>query len=219
MTETELLLWARGPGLTIATIVMVGGILVRLLQIFLMGRKANLAAARGSEMSGGFGTILRRFVTDAGTFKRSTFTIVSGYIFHIGLFIVIFLFVPHILLFKSTFGVSWPGIPSNVVDAVTVITIIALLAVLVHRVLNPVTKLLSDFNDYLVWFATILPLITGWMAFNRVGFSGPMLLALHILSVEFLMVLFPFTKLSHAFTIFVARWYNGAIAGYKGVQS
>ena len=46
---------------------------------------------------------------------------------------------------------------------------------------------------------TILPLITGWMAFNRVGLSGPMLIGIHILSVELLMILFPFTKLSHAF--------------------
>jgi nitrate reductase gamma subunit len=57
------------------------------------------------------------------------------------------------------------------------------------------------------------------MAFNRVGLSGPMLIGIHILSVELLMILFPFTKLSHAFTLFLARWYNGAIAGYKGVQS
>ena len=117
MTETELLLWARGPGLTIATIIMVGGTLVRLLEIFLMGRKANLAAARGSETAGGLGTVFRRSIPDAGTFKRSAFTIIAGYIFHIGLFIVIFLFVPHILLFKSTLGLSWPGIPSNMVDA------------------------------------------------------------------------------------------------------
>ena len=26
-------------------------------------------------------------------------------------------------------------------------------------------------------------------------------------------------KLSHAFTLWLARWYNGAIAGYKGIQS
>jgi nitrate reductase gamma subunit len=57
------------------------------------------------------------------------------------------------------------------------------------------------------------------MAFNRVGLSGAMLIGIHILSVELLMILFPFTKLSHAFTLFLARWYNGAIAGYKGVQS
>jgi nitrate reductase gamma subunit len=33
------------------------------------------------------------------------------------------------------------------------------------------------------------------------------------------MVVFPFTKLMHTFSLFIARYYNGAIAGYKGVQS
>lgn len=219
MNESELLLWARGPGLTIATFIMLAGIVVRFLEIFLMGRKANLAAARGSEMAGGMGTMIRRSIPDSGTFKRSGFTVVAGYVFHIGLFIVIFLFVPHIMVFEAALGLSWPGIASNIVDAVAVLTIIALLAVLVHRLTHPVLRLLSEFNDYLVWFITILPLITGYLAFHRLGLSATMLLALHILSVELLMVLLPFTKLSHAFTLWIARWYNGAIAGFKGVQS
>jgi nitrate reductase gamma subunit len=48
---------------------------------------------------------------------------------------------------------------------------------------------------------------------------APTLIAIHILSVELLMIVFPFTKLMHAFTLFLARWYNGAISGYRGVQS
>jgi nitrate reductase gamma subunit len=46
-----------------------------------------------------------------------------------------------------------------------------------------------------------------------------LLLALHILSVELLLVVFPFTKLMHTFTIFLSRWYGGAISGYRGVKS
>ncbi len=66
---------------------------------------------------------------------------------------------------------------------------------------------------------TFLPVITGYIAFHRVGLPAPSLLALHILSIELLMVLFPFSKLMHAFTFVLSRWYNGAIAGYKGVRS
>ena len=80
-------------------------------------------------------------------------------------------------------------------------------------------RFLSGFQDYLVWLVTILPMLTGYMAFHRVGLSPPMLIAIHILSVELLMVVFPFTKLMHAFTLFMSRYYNGAIAGYKGVNS
>ena len=68
-------------------------------------------------------------------------------------------------------------------------------------------------------WVTLLPMVTGYMAFHRVIDPYPLILGLHILSVELLMVLFPFTKLMHAVTVFPARWYNGAISGFRGVES
>ncbi|MCK4675936.1 MAG: hypothetical protein KAT61_08450, partial [Gammaproteobacteria bacterium] len=100
-----------------------------------------------------------------------------------------------------------------------VVTIIALLAVLVHRMRNNVLKFLTTTEDYLVWLLTILPLITGYIAFHRIGLSAPTLLAIHILSVELFLVVFPFTKLMHTFTVVLSRWYGGAISGYRGVES
>ena len=220
MSETELLLWVRGPALQIATVIFLLGVVVRLGEILMLGRQKNLAAARGSAVAGGLRTILSRTIPDRGTLQRSTFNIVAGYLFHIGFFVVLFLFAPHILVFQDVLGVSWPSIPTPIVDAVTVVTIIALLAVLVHRLQHKVMRFLSRFQDYLVWLVTILPLVTGYLAFHRVGIAPPaMLIVVHILSVELLMVIFPFTKLMHAFTLLMARYYNGAIAGYKGVNS
>jgi nitrate reductase gamma subunit len=219
MTETELLTWVRGPGFQIATIIFVLGIILRLFEILMLGRKANLAEPKGSEMSSGLRTVFSRTIPDASTFKRSAFTVTAGYIFHIGLFVVIFLFAPHILLFKDIIGFGWPALPSTVIDATAVVTIITLVIVLVHRLRDPVKRFLSTFDDYLGWFVTILPLITGYIAFHRIGMSAPSLIAIHILSVELLMVVFPFTKLMHMFTLILARWYNGAISGYRGVQS
>ena len=219
MTELELLAWAHGSGFQIASMIFVFGIIVRFFEVLMMGRKKNLAEARGSEMSGGLRTIVSRFVPDSGTFQRSTFTIVTGYIFHIGFFVTLFLFTPHNLVFKDVFGLSWPALPTALVDATAVISIIALFAILIHRLRDNVQRYLSGFQDYFVWLVTLLPLLTGYIAFHRMGLPAPSLLAIHILSVELLMVVFPFTKLMHAFTLFLARWYNGAVAGYKGVQS
>ena len=219
MTEIEFLNWARGPGLQIATIIFVGGVVIRIMEIVLLGRKPNLAEAKGSEMASGLRTIASRSIPTSDTFKRSSFVVVSGYIFHVGLFVTIFLFAPHILLIKDVIGISWPSIPTPIVDAVTVISIITLLAIIVHRFIHPVQKYLTKAEDVLVWFVTIAPLVTGYIAFHRIGMSGPMLLAIHILSVELLMVVFPFTKLMHTFTLFFARWYTGAISGYRGVKS
>lgn len=219
MTEIELLTWARGPGFQIASIIFVAGILLRLVEILMLGRKADLAEAKGSALSSGLRTIITRTVPDASTYKRSVFTITAGYIFHIGLFITIFLYAPHILLFKDVLGFGWPALPSTIIDAVAVITIITLVAVLVHRLKDQVKRFLSTFDDYLGWFVTILPLVTGYIAFHRVGMPAPTLIAIHLLSVELLMIVFPFTKLMHAFTLILARYYNGAISGYRGVQS
>jgi nitrate reductase gamma subunit len=122
-------------------------------------------------------------------------------------------------MFKEVSGLSWPALPTPIVDAVTIVTIIALFLVLAHRLRNTVLRFLTNYEDILVWLVTILPLITGYIAFHRMGITAPTLLAIHILSVELLLIVFPFTKLMHAFTTFIARWYNGAISGYRGVQS
>jgi nitrate reductase gamma subunit len=219
MTETEFLLWVRGPAFQIATAIFVLGIIVRILEIVILGRKTDLAEARGSALAGGLRTVITRTWPDSGTFKRSAVTLVAGYVFHIGLFVTILLFAPHILVIDEVFGISWPALPTPVVDATAVITIIALVVVLLHRIKDPVLRFLSRFQDYFVWFLTILPVVTGYVAFHRIGLTPTTLIAIHILSVELLMVAFPFTKLAHAFTLFMARWYNGAIAGYRGVNS
>lgn len=219
MSEIEFLNWVRGTGFQIAVIIFIAGVIIRIAEILLLGRKTNLAEAKGSEWKSGLRTIVTRSVPDKSTFKRSTFTIVSGYIFHIGLFITIFFFAPHILMFKEVSGFSWPSLPTPIIDVATVLTTIALLAVLLHRYSHSVLRYLTKTEDIIVWTVTILPLITGYIAFHRIGTTAPTLLALHILSVELLLVIFPFTKLMHAFTLFFARWYNGAISGYRGVES
>jgi len=220
MSEAEFLQWVRGPAFEVASAVFVLGVLVRLLEIVVLGRKPDLAEARGSAVIGGLRTILTRSVKH--NFRLSTFnlyTMVAGYIFHIGFFVTLLLYAPHILVIDSVFGVKWPSLPTPVVDAVTIVTIASLVAILVHRLRHPVLRFLSRFQDYFVWVVTVLPLLTGYIAFHRIGLSPPLLIAIHILSVELLMVVFPFTKLIHAFTLFMARYYNGAIAGRRGVES
>ncbi len=215
----DFLLWVRGPAFDIAVTVFVIGVLVRLLEILLLGRRPYLSEARGSQLMPGLKTVSTRFLAETGTLKRALFVVIGGYVFHLGFFITLLLFVPHIELLKATFGIQWPGLPTPVVDAVTVVTLVALIALLGYRLAHPVMRFLSGFEDYLVWLLTFLPLLTGYLAFHRLIDPYPLALGLHILSVEILLILFPFTKLMHTFTAFLARWYNGAMAGRRGVES
>lgn len=219
MNEAELLVWVRGPALQAASVIFIVGLAVRLLEILLVGRKTDLAEARGSGVTGGLRTIVTRMVPDRGTLRRSTFVVVAGYVFHVGFLVTLLFFAPHILLFRETLGISWPALPTPVIDAAALVTLVALVAVLLNRITNKVMRFLSHFQDYLVWTVTFLPVLTGYLAFHRFGFEPQLLMILHILSVELLLVVFPFTKLMHAFTLFMARYYNGHISGRRGVPS
>jgi len=220
MNSAEFLLWVRGPGLQIATVIFLIGMVLKLLEILLLGRKKNLAVLRSSGVVEGFRTIFTRSLpADKNTMKRSMFTFVTGYIFHIGLFVVIFLLTPHISLFKSVFGFSWPSLSTPVVDFFAVATMVSLLAILFRRLTHPVLKFLSRGEDYFVWVLTFVPLLTGYMSYHHLFFDYNWMLATHILSAEIMLIFFPFTKLTHAFTLFISRWYSGSIAGQKGVKS
>ncbi|HTY48057.1 MAG TPA: hypothetical protein VMB48_00030, partial [Steroidobacteraceae bacterium] len=60
---------------------------------------------------------------------------------------------------------------------------------------------------------------TGMLAYGHFGGQYPMRLAVHLLSVELLLVWFPFGKLMHAFYIFPSRAINGAVLARKGAVS
>lgn len=219
MTSAELLTWGRGPGLQIAIALFVLGLVYRVLENYWLGRKRNLAEPRGTVWGPGLRTIWRRSFFHPGMTHRGYFTLIAGYTFHLGFLITLLFFAQHIDLFRSIFGFGWPALPNPVIEIAAVLGIGALIAVLVHRLMDPVTRHLSDFQDYFTWLLTILPMVTGYMAWHRIGTDYTTALALHILSFEVLLVAIPFTKLSHMVTLFIARWYNGAFAGYRGVQS
>jgi nitrate reductase gamma subunit len=218
MTSAEFLLWVRGPAFHLATAILVFGITLRLLEILLLGRRPEYAAVRASGLSGGFHTLWRGFIPEPSVFKRSQFIIIVGYLFHLGFFITLLLFVPHILMFKSMLGISWPGLSAPIINVTTLLALFAMIGLLINRLTHPVLRFLSGLEDYLSWIVTFLPLLTGYIAFHHQLHPYPMALALHILSVELLMIVLPFTKLMHTFTFLIARWTTGARAAQKGVQ-
>lgn len=219
MNAVDFLAWVRGPLFSAALIIFLFGVILRLLEMLLIGRKPDYSEARDNGFASGIQTIFRRFIpADKTTLQRSATLVFAGYVFHIGFFVVLLFFVPHILLIKDTFGIQWAGLPTPVIDAATVMTLLALLVLLINRLTNPVLRFLSTFQDYLVWLLAFLPVLTGYIAFHHLIQPYPLALGLHIFSVELFMIIFPFTKLMHTFTLFFARWYNGANAGRKGVK-
>ena len=219
MNETELLTWLRGPGLQISVAIFIVGLTFRIIQNLTVGMAKNHAEAKGSYFGPGVATIFRRFKFYPHATNRGYFTMISGYIFHIGLFVTLFFLDQHIQLFKSIIGFGWPALSPVIINFTALISIAALIALLVYRIMDPVRQKLTGYQDYLVWVLTIGPLVTGYLTMHPLGISYSMMLSTHIISAELLLIAIPFTSLSHMVLLFIARWYNGAIAGYKGVKS
>lgn len=219
MNHLDLLTFARGSALNWALMLFAAGIVLRLFEIFSLGRKADLSKPRAITPGSGWRTMLTRSLPAEGMLKRDPVTYISGYVFHVGLFLGIFFFAPHIEFFRSMTGLRWSNLPTPLVDASVVAAMVALGVLLAHRLNNRVKRMLSGMGDYVAWGATFLPLLTGYMAYHHLFVEYTLMLALHLFSVELLLVLLPFTKLFHTFSLFISRWYNGDIFGRKGVAS
>jgi nitrate reductase gamma subunit len=201
-------------------VIFVVGIVWRLAGTLLMPRLKDYSKARDSaNFKNGIRTIITRSAPAHELEKNIRFQHYTGYIWHIGLFIVILFYGPHVEFFKSVFGFRWPHLPTNVITISSAITMAVLVALLIRRMVHPVLKMISNLDDYISWLVTFLPLLTGAMAFAHIGPRYEVMLAIHILSVELLMVWFPFGKLIHGLTIWPSRYQLGVTFGRRGVKA
>jgi nitrate reductase gamma subunit len=215
----DLLGFARGPALMFALLVFCIGVVWRVAGFAFLSLRAERSRPRASLVkSAALGMLAvgtrswphREFIVRTGAGEA------LGYSYHLGLFALVLLYVPHIQFLGSLLGFTWPGLPSTVITGISVVTATLFLGVLFRRVTNPVLRMLSNFDDYFSWVVTMAVLVTGLATSAHLGARYETLLAVHILSVDVLLIWFPFGKLMHAFYIFPSRAINGALLARKG---
>ncbi len=216
----DLLEFARGPALQVAAYILVAGTIWRIVGILLLREKPDYSEPRKrAGLGAAFKVIYTRSFT-AEPFKAATlYPKMLAYVMHIGLFAVVFLFVPHIMFFEGFLGFSWPGLPNNAIYLLGVASVVASIALLVRRLTSPVLRLISNFDDYFSWFVSTLPLVTGLIIPLRIGLRYEDLLAIHILSVVLLMIWLPFGKLGHTFLVFITRGTTGMVFERRGART
>jgi nitrate reductase gamma subunit len=217
-----LLSFARGPGMQVASLIFVAGMFWRLSGIFLLRRRVAHAAARNPfavRVLGGAVTIFTRTIPRRTFWPRVGAGVALSYVFHVGLFIILFGGAPHILIIHDIFGLSWPGLPRGVIVIASGITLAALILLLVRRLTHPVLRLLSKPDDYISWAIVFLPVTTGILLSGETVAGYGTLLAVHILSIEALMIWLPFGKLMHVSLVFAGRFVLGYNFSRKGAAT
>ncbi len=223
MTAAALLDFARGPALWISLAVLVAGSLWRIAGILRLGGTPELSEPRSTRLlAGAMRGIFGRMVPRAGFRERGALGVWNGYLYHVGLAVIVFGYLPHILFVERLTGLAWPALPGPVVYVTAGLTFVSLFIALMERLTDPVRRLLSGGDDYFSWLVVVLPLATGMIVTQQSYAPGaappldPLPLAVHLLSVELLFLWLPFGKLAHAFLVFASRGVTGAALARKG---
>jgi len=217
----DFFLFVEGPLLWIAFLTFFMGSILRAILFFSVSRKRDKIIYQyfsWKYVLTTFGRWLLPLNRDIA--KNPVFTIL-GYMFHICLIVVPIWFSGHISLWEeSRFEWSWTPIPDGLADWMTLIFLAIALFFLLRRIISADIRLLSTFSDYLLIVVVALPFITGYFlthgTVDTIGFLGENIQLIHMLSGELMLILIPFTKLSHFVLFFFSRGATAIEFGRRG---
>jgi nitrate reductase gamma subunit len=226
----ELLEIVRGPALAVALTVFALGTAWRLAHVLTRPRLPDRSPPRDGAPTASLGAwrAVVRGMWPRLAFRQDTILVtLNGYAFHLGLALVFFGYAPHIAFVQRLTTLTWPALPDVVMYLSAAVTLLSLLMAMALRLTDPVRQLISGPDDFISWTLTILPLLTGMavtaepsaavLAREHVVYATP--LAIHLLSVELLLVWFPFGKLMHSVLFLFSRGATGVRFSRRGVAA
>lgn len=209
--------FVEGPFWYFSATVFVIGVLWRMLAVLRAGTRPEFSVARASATVGAIRTNISRFVPRREIVGRIRVQVVAGYLFHLGLFALLLFAAPHVAFIEQHItGFGWTPMPHWAFILASEFAFIGLLILWLHRVLNPVTRLLSRADNHIAAILIFLVMLTGCLALFQ-SFEG--LRVLHLFLAELLLLYFPFSSLMHAFMFIPSRGYTGAALGRRGVNA
>lgn len=207
----------KGPLWYFSLAVFCIGVLWQLARIIFAAGKSDLSVARGSASSGALRNVFSRFVPHREIAPRIRLQVIAGYMFHLGLFAVLFFAVPHVqFLEKNLLGFGWTPMPHWAFIIASQFAFFGLIILWLRRMMSSVSRLISTLDDHVAAILTFVVMLTGCLALLK-GFTE--LRLLHRFTVELLLIYFPFSCLMHTFTFIPSRAFTGAWFGRRGIDA
>ncbi|TNF85959.1 MAG: hypothetical protein JSU67_10480 [Gammaproteobacteria bacterium] len=193
------------------------GVVWQLIAVVFTGNKADLSVPRDSAASGAIKTFFSRFVPHREIAPAIMLPVVAGYMFHLGLFALLFFAAPHVVfLEENLLGFGWTPMPHWAFIVAAQFAFFGLIVLWLRRLVNPVSRLISTLDDHIAAILTFVVMLTGCFALLE-GSTG--LRLLHRFTVELWLIYFPFSALMHTFTFVPSRMLTGAWFGRRGVDA
>lgn len=198
-----------GPGLYVSLGVFFIGLGAR-FALYFMGLSWKLdRVAYKAEMAwglkGGAHSAVK-WLIPFGTYgwRAQPFVTVAFFMLHLGAVAVPLFLSGHNVVLQEALGFSLPSMPQRLADGLTALALLGLGLIVLRRIALPEVRILTTAYDYFIILLVFVPLASGFLAARRFG-DYDMWLLCHIVSGELLLILAPFTKLSHIALYFASR--------------
>jgi nitrate reductase gamma subunit len=206
-----------GPLWYFSLTVFVVGVAWHLLRLVFRGVKPDYSVPRDSAASGGLSAVFSRALPRQEMRAKEGFQFFWGYIFHIGLFVLLIFGRPHVEFYEDRLlGFGWATLPDWAFLIVSELAFAGIMVLLLYRAMEPVTRLISSRGDYFGSILIFVVMLTGCMAMDQ---SAEPLRVIHLFLAEVLLIYFPFGSLMHAFLFVPSRAFTGAFFRRRGVPA
>ena len=112
-----------------------------------------------------------------------------------------------------------PSLPEKAADVLTIVVLVSAAFLSFRRIFKKEVRALTELWDWFLMSAVLLPFITGFMAFHKIG-DYLTVMHIHILAGELLLVLIGWTKLGHGiFFVFGRILVSGEYALGRGART
>lgn len=203
-----------GPAFVFSLLVFFVGLMFRLIRYFqgLDWRLERVAYRPHMEkgMKGGLWSIYKWLLPfgTVGWRAQPAFTFYF-FLLHFGAVLVPLFLIGHNVILEKNFGFSLPTLPQGVADLLTVLTLIGVFFITMRRIALPEVRILTTGYDYFILALVAMPFATGFIARLHTANYDFWMIS-HIITGELMLILAPFTKLSHIALYFGSRWQIGA---------
>jgi len=166
-------------------------------------------------------TILRWILPVHPDMQKNPVFSILAYVFHVCLVLLPVFVYQHVVMWEvSSLEWSWATLPAGLSDWMTLLFLAAAVFLLLRRIFTADVRFLSTFADYALLVVTALPFLTGYLSVHGTlpagTFLGDNMQLIHMLSGELMLILIPFTKLSHFVLFFFSRAATGIEFGRRG---
>jgi nitrate reductase gamma subunit len=209
----ELYRFVTGPLAWIAFLVFVAGSLVRIGHMLYLVRKKEAFIFSYFSITYGLRSIVNWLIPYGPVnMRRHAVLTAVTFIFHLALIFTPIFLLSHVVLWDENWNVSYWSLPDIIADILTVVVIACCVFFWIRRMTQAEVRFLTSASDYVILLLVAAPFVTGFLAYHQVS-GYPLFSILHVLTGELMLVIIPFTRLTHMLFFPFTRAYTGSEFG------